>query len=193
MIACALLGAVGLFAAAKLIHHRHHRWHGYPYGGCGGGRRGRGGWGDSWGGDDDEPPPAGGLGRAGRRFVVRGLSDRLDASPEQERVLGDAADELLRAAETLKGEGRKTRQEIAAALRSPHFDEVRMGELFARHDTALEQVRRAFVGAGAKVHDTLDEQQRARLADMVESSSRFWRRRCHHHHHHDRSGAFPSW
>jgi hypothetical protein len=50
---------------------------------------------------------------------------------------------------------------------------VLFGELYARHDRAIEDLRKAFVGATAKIHDALDERQRARLADLIESGPRF--------------------
>ena len=42
-----------------------------------------------------------------------------------------------------------------------------MGSLFATHDELLEQARKAFVGALAKVHDVLDVEQRRRLARLL--------------------------
>jgi hypothetical protein len=60
-------------------------------------------------------------------------------------------------------------------MRSPAVDEVLFGEMFARHDAALEALRKAGVGAIAKVHDALDERQRARLADMIEAGPGFFR------------------
>jgi hypothetical protein len=47
--------------------------------------------------------------------------------------------------------------------------------MFARHDTTLETLRKAGMGALAKVHDALDERQRARLADMIESGPGYFR------------------
>ena len=74
-----------------------------------------------------------------------------------------------------RGELRQSRTDIAGAFRKPQFDEVALGELYARHDTAIEGLRRAFVGLGAKVHDALEEKQRSRLADLIEAGPRFWR------------------
>ena len=58
------------------------------------------------------------------------------------------------------GEARRSRQEIADALRRPTFDGVVLGEQFARHDTVIEGARKAFVGLVARVHDTLEPEQR---------------------------------
>ncbi len=59
------------------------------------------------------------------------------------------------------------------ALRRSTFDGVLLGEQFARHDTILENGRKAFVGLVAKVHDALEPEQRERLADLVERGPRF--------------------
>jgi hypothetical protein len=187
MIGCLLFGA-GLLMAARMIH-RHHHWHHGRWAHCGpGGGYGR--WGHGWrgygyggcspanddgfGGDDDYGP---GFGRGphwmrgGFRngFVARVLSDRLEATPAQEKVIREATEEFREAVSRVRGEGRKTRGDVAAAFRKGHFDEVLFGELFARHDTALTDIRKAFVGMGARIHDALDERQRARLADLIES------------------------
>jgi Spy/CpxP family protein refolding chaperone len=106
--------------------------------------------------------------------VLRHVVNRLDATPAQEKVIRDAVDELRESASKLRGEARRTRADVAAAFRKPAFDEVLFGELYARHDRSLEELRKAFVGAGAKVHDALDERQRARLADLIETAGRRW-------------------
>ena len=93
--------------------------------------------------------------------VVRVLSDRLDATPAQEKVIRDATEEFRETVSKLRGEGRKTRADVASTFRKGHFDEVLFGEVFARHDRGIEEVRKAFVGMGARIHDALDERQRA--------------------------------
>jgi hypothetical protein len=177
MIGC-ILATVGAIGLLKMAHHRRH--------GCGG-------WGSRrWGGlhhhhhhgcDDGDDRGTGGPGRYfggrfgfGRGFVLRGILDRLEASPAQERVIVAAADEFHEATAKLRDEGRRSRSDVAGAFRKPSLDEVMMGELFARHDTEIEGLRKAFVGFTAKVHDALDEKQRERLADMIESGPRFFRR-----------------
>jgi hypothetical protein len=189
MIGCVLLGAAGLIAAAKLFHHG--RMCGMGGGGCGGRGRwrrfGHGPWGgyghhghweganDGWDDDFGHGHFAGG-GGFGPRFFLRALAERLEATPAQERVIRDAVNELRESGAKLRGEGRKTRADVAAAFRKPQFDEVLFGELYARHDRTLEDLRKAFVGAGARIHDALDERQRARLADLIEAGPGAWRR-----------------
>jgi hypothetical protein len=191
MIGCLLFGA-GFLLVARMLH-RHHHWHHARWAHCGPGWQGRGGYG-RWGyggcgpandggydGEDVGPDFGRGPGwmRGGFRdgFVARAISDRLEATPAQEKVIRDAVDEFREAASRLRGEGRKTRADVAGAFRKGHFDEVLFGELFARHDSALTDLRKAFVGMGARIHDALDERQRSRLADMIESGpGGFWPR-----------------
>jgi hypothetical protein len=207
MIGCLLFGAGFLMVARMIHRHHygwhHGRWAhcGPSWHGSGG----PGGWrGHGWGygpanddgsngfeGDDGygggpgfgHGPPwmRGGWGGfrngLGNGFVARAISSRLDATPAQEKVIRDATDEFREAAAKLRGEGRKTRDDVASTFRKGHFDEVLFGELFARHDNALTDLRKAFVGMGARIHDALDEKQRARLADLIEAGPGAWRPR----------------
>jgi hypothetical protein len=186
MIGCFILGGLFFLAASKFMRHRHGfcgvghhgRWGGHH------GWHGGGGWGRSFdgttaGGPDDEPGNGGGFFRApwsggrGMPFYLRFLSQRLDASPGQERAIADAVKQFRSDVEPLAGEAGKTRADLAAAMRKSSFDEVMLGELFARHDEVLEKGRRAVVGLGARLHDALDERQRERLATLIERGPRF--------------------
>jgi hypothetical protein len=127
-----------------------------------GGRRGR------FGGHDGS--------RWGEGFFLKTLLQRLDATSSQERVIRDAISEMRAAGESARDELRKSRGDVARAMRGESFDEVLFGELFARHDTAIESLRRAGLGAIAKVHNVLDTRQRERLADLIEQGPRSWGR-----------------
>lgn len=170
MIGCLILGGLaGLFAAKLILRRRfggpfwgpgswgHHRWHHQDH------HHHRHGW----GGDDLAGP---GWGRRGRwaDHLMNFLSARLQTSPRQERVIAEALVEMQLTMSEARDEGKKTRADLAAALRNPSFDEVLYGNLYARHDDVLLKVRKAFVGFSAKVHEALDEDQRERLATMVE-------------------------
>ena len=104
---------------------------------------------------------------------MRALFERLETTPGQEKVIQEAVEELQTAARTFKGELRGTRADVARVFRGPAFDEALFGDVFARHDTAIETIRKAAVGAFAKVHDALDEQQRRKLGDLIESGPGF--------------------
>jgi uncharacterized membrane protein len=110
----------------------------------------------------------------GKRFFIRSVLSRVNATPAQERAIGDAFQEFRDDMKKLGGgEGRRSRQEIADALRRPTFDGVVLGEQFARHDTVIEGARKSFVGLVARVHDTLEPEQRTKLASLVERGPRF--------------------
>lgn len=161
------------------------RGYGYGYGGgCGGGygrRWGGGGWGGyrdhgGWGGHHGDHHDQGwGGGFDGPQTLLRGLFRRLDTTPGQEKVIVAAIEEMRAAGREARGELKTSRADIAKAMRSPGFDEVVFGEMFARHDTALEALRKSGVGAMAKIHDALDEKQRERLADLIENGPGFFR------------------
>ncbi len=167
-----LIGTACLIGLIKVLRggfrrgYGHGGWSGGSCGGgsCGGGwgHRGHGGhegWGDARQGD--------GWDRGGP-FWLRGLFERLGTSPAQEKVIRDAVDEMRRSASDLRDEARHTRGDVAKAVRSASFDETVMGELFARHDTHLEKMRKDTVGVIAKVHAVLDDRQREVLAQIIE-------------------------
>jgi hypothetical protein len=188
MLGCLFLGLAGVFLATRMFHRHHHGWHHGRWAHCGAGwHGGSGGFrshGQGWGGDGPDGDEGGGWGegprwmsgRWKREFVVRRLSAELDATPAQEKVIRAAADEFHEAASKLRGEGKRTRADVATAFRKGQFDEVLLGELYARHDRSLEDLRKAFVGMGAHIHDALDEGQRERLATLIEEGPRAWGR-----------------
>jgi hypothetical protein len=105
--------------------------------------------------------------------MLRALFERLDASPAQEKVIAAAFEELRDSASKAREEIKGTRRDVARAVRGPSFDETVVGEVFARHDATLEELRKSAIGAVAKVHEALDERQRERLADLIESGPGF--------------------
>ncbi len=79
---------------------------------------------------------------------MRMLSERLDATPAQEKVIRDATEEFRDTVSKLRGEGRKTRADVASTFRKGHFDEVLFGEVFARHDRGIEEGPQGVRGHG---------------------------------------------
>jgi hypothetical protein len=110
----------------------------------------------------------------GGRWFLRGLFERLDTSPGQEKVILDAVNEARAAGTAARGEVGRTRADVAKAVRSASFDETLIGETFARHDSELETLRKAVVGSMAKIHAVLDDKQREKLAEMIESGRPFF-------------------
>ncbi|RYZ02233.1 MAG: periplasmic heavy metal sensor [Myxococcales bacterium] len=130
---------IGLVAVARRGRHRH----------FGGWHRGRGGF--------------------GGRFFLRRVLERLDTTPGQEKVIREAIHDLKEDASGLRGEMRGTRSELAEALRAPELDKESIDRVFAKHDELIEKLRASLLDTAEKVHTTLDDQQRKRLADMIES------------------------
>ena len=118
-------------------------------------------------------PGFGGRHRGGPRAGLYALFHALDATPGQEKVIRAAVDEVRTAAAETRGEWKQSRVDLAGAFRSESFDAEVMGNAFARHDEHLERLRKAVTGALAKVHDALDEKQRARLAEWLDAGGGF--------------------
>lgn len=170
-----IIGTACLFGLIKVLRHSRYGYGGYrACGGGGWGHRGGGwgrhGWGrGGWGGGDFRE--RGGWG-SGEPFFLRALFEQLDATPGQEKVIKSAIDEVREAARSVRGEAQGSRADVAKAVRSESFDEVLFGEMFHRHDVAMDTMRKAVMGAIAKVHAALDERQRARLATLIEEGPR---------------------
>ena len=105
----------------------------------------------------------------GRRAGLHGLFRALDATPAQEKVILAAVEEVRAAAREARGEWKQSRVDLAGAFRAESFDAEVMGNAFARHDEHLERLRKAVTGALAQIHDALDAQQRARLAEWLDA------------------------
>jgi uncharacterized membrane protein len=173
MMCLALMTGFAAFVGVRIAL-RHGRWRHHGWGGrCGGYGYGR--WHHHHEDLEDGEGRWGGWHGGGPGGFMRAVMSRIGARPEQEETIRAAVYELKDAASRLRGEGRKTRHEIADALRKPALDEVAMGEMFARHDSELEALRKSLVGALAKIHDALDEKQRHRLADILASGPRAFR------------------
>lgn len=177
-----LVGTVCLIGLVKVLrwgrggpgwHRRHHAFGGC--GGWGGGSSCGGGYGGpdgdpGWGPRGDGPPWATGFGgyRGGFGGPAERLSAWLGANEEQHRTIADALHGFWREVKDLRGEAYESRKDVAKAVRAASFDAEQMGETFARHDRHLETVRKAFVGAVGRIHTVLTEEQRERLARIVE-------------------------
>ncbi len=133
---------------------------GYYGRGCHGGRRG-------WG----HHGHARGRGRGHGGGMLYGLFERLDTTPGQEKAIREAVDELVGAAREMKGEAKTSAGDIARVIREQEFDVEALGTAFSRQDDKLRELQKAFAGALARIHDALDDEQRKRLAGLLESVS----------------------
>lgn len=134
----------GLFMVLK--HHRHGYYHGYRHGfgrGCHGRRFGR------WG-------------------LYRAL-EHLDTTPGQEKVIVGALDELRDDASDLRSKFAESRKTVGTALRGETLDEAALEALVAQHTSEFAAFGARAISALGKIHETLDPEQRKRLARLIES------------------------
>ncbi|MEM9191201.1 MAG: hypothetical protein AAGF12_18610 [Myxococcota bacterium] len=101
--------------------------------------------------------------------MLRGLFERLDTTPGQEKVIRAEAERLRDVVYELRREVPAAGDDLGRAMRGEHFDETIFGDMFTRQDDRLRELRKEVVGSMARIHDALDEQQRKRLAEMLES------------------------
>ncbi len=135
--------------------------HGY---GCHGG--------ENWGYGRREHRGWGPRGGFGPRFFLRAIFERLDTTPGQEKVILQAADELKGAFGKAKSDLRATRADFARVFRGDVVDEASVADIFMTHDTVISETRRTAVEAVRKIHEALTEEQRAQVADFIESGRR---------------------
>ena len=154
----------------------HGGWHGGPY-------RARRGWYSDGAFDDDgedfEPWRRRGGGPEGMFFGLRSILDRLETTPGQEKAIRAAFDELRGKGRAVKEDARGMRRDLAAAFRGESIDAETLGTIASRTSGAIDSARDAAIGAVLKIHDALDERQRAIVADLLESGLGFgrWRGR----------------
>ncbi len=166
-----ILGTVCLVALGARFAKRR-----FGYGhGCHAGSGGHGWHGRSWGrhGHDhhghhgDEQRGGFGGGRFSRH-AQRWLFQQLQTTPGQETVIGEAFAEVTRAMDGLRDEAKKTREDIATAMRAEPFDQATLDSAFARQNVQVQETQRVFGESLAKVHEVLDAAQRKQLVGLLE-------------------------
>lgn len=114
----------------------------------------------------------GGHGRRGfggpRRWMLRRLFEELDTTPGQEKVIGNAVDEVQRKAWAAREEMFKSRAAYAKAMRGEHFDGAAVDAAFETKQAAVDDLKKAVKEGMAAIHEALNPEQRAKLADLVE-------------------------
>jgi hypothetical protein len=169
---------IGLFKVARRARYGYGRFGGpFAYGGCGhhgGWHRGPYGYdGGAW--EDEDDGFSRWEARRGPGFGLRAIFARLDTTPGQEKAIKAAFDELRAKARAVKDDARGMRGDLASALRGESLDAETLGTVASRASGAVDSLRDAAIGAILKVHDVLDEKQRAIAADLIESGPRFGR------------------
>jgi hypothetical protein len=72
----------------------------------------------------------------------------------------------------LRPEAKQTREDLARAISGAVLDRGAIDATFARHDKSIGELRGAFTGALERIHASLDDQQRERLAEMLDRGGR---------------------
>ncbi len=100
--------------------------------------------------------------------MLRFLFVRLDTSPSQEKVIVDALEQLWSTKREIGDEFVQTRRDVAEAMRGVAFDESALSSAFSRQDEMLTKLRESIRASLQRVHEVLDEKQRAAAADLLE-------------------------
>ena len=110
--------------------------------------------------------------RRGRGWMLHRIVARLDATPEQERLLRSEVEAIRSALADLREGFSSSRAELADALAGDAVEASAIDALFERELTRAGEVKKAAVAAFARVHAALDARQRRMLAEMVRCGPR---------------------
>ncbi len=106
-------------------------------------------------------------------FVTDRVSKKLELDASQRQKFAEFADLLAQAMLEVRGTRDQHRQEIAALLDEPSFNQARALELITEKTRQVDEKAPLLVSALAGFLDSLNAEQRAELRDFVE----------HHRHH----------
>ena len=125
--------------------------------------------------------------------MLRWLFRHLDTTPGQEKVFSSAAEDLEGRFREMKSELDQARKEIGRSLRLPQFDPSAIRESFARQRAHLDTLEESVIAHLGKIHEALDDRQRAALAELIQDGPRRSMRGCgygygHRHHGGDGDG-----
>lgn len=141
-----IVGIGSLIGLAKVLGHRRCHGHGRCHrGGCG---PGHGRW---------------------RRGPLWRLLDRLDTTPGQEKVIREEVEQVIDQVHDLKRSWWRAGDDLAQVMSSEAADEAAIDEALAKNSAQLDAVRKQVARALARIHETLDPQQRRRLARILSS------------------------
>jgi len=115
-----------------------------------------------------------GHGGFGRRGLYMALS-HLDASPAQERAIISEVEKLKDRVRAARTGVKDARPDFAAAIRGPVLDDAALGAVLGRVDSATAEARTAVLDAVRNIHALLDDQQREKLATLLDQG--WWRGR----------------
>ncbi|HSN15155.1 MAG TPA: periplasmic heavy metal sensor [Anaeromyxobacteraceae bacterium] len=113
----------------------------------------------------------------GRPHALRFLFRRLRTRPEQEQVISGEAEALFSEVRALRTDVHGVRDEVADLLSAPATDVAAVQAAIDARIARLAALRARLAEAVARIHATLDPQQRTALAALVREGG-------HHRHHH---------
>jgi hypothetical protein len=119
-----------------------------------------------------------------RRWGTYWVFERLETTPAQEKAILGVIDSLREKARDFATSARDSRKDVASAFRGSAFDESAFAALFDGHLGAIGDLRDEFAKAASLIHETLTDNQRRRLAEILESGPRWGWGYGHHGHGH---------
>ena len=121
-----------------------------------------------------------GRGHHGRGyFGMRHVFRRLDTSPGQEKVIRNALDEMRASSREWKARATAARPELADLIRQNQVGAAEWNAWLGARVAEMNEASPGWVAALSKVHEVLDDRQRATLADYVEKGRGFYPRLAH--------------
>jgi hypothetical protein len=110
--------------------------------------------------------------RRGRGWMLGRLVARLEATPEQERLLVAEVEAIRSAVAGLREGFSTSRSGLADALAGDAVDASALESLFEGEMARAAEVKRAAAAAFARVHAALDARQRRILSELVRCGPR---------------------
>lgn len=107
-----------------------------------------------------------------RKWMMRRLSQVLDATPGQEKVIQAALDEVEKAGRAARQAFFDTRAQVAGAVKGERFDAAAVDAAFEKQQAALDEMKKAVKAGLASVHEALNPEQRAIAAELFEHGPR---------------------
>lgn len=95
--------------------------------------------------------------------------EQLDTTPGQEKAIRTAWLSFAEDARSARDELGASLHALAEAVRGGEIDDGSLDAIFAKHDELIARLRRSAKDGLREVHGALDDRQRRRLAEMLES------------------------
>jgi hypothetical protein len=110
--------------------------------------------------------------------LKRRLFERLDTTDGQEKIINAATEDLKARGKEVFSELEQLRKELGRSLRGSQFDPAPVRESFARQRALIDALEEALTGHMDKLHEALDENQRATLGELIKDGPRHSMRGC---------------